>query len=73
MYHNKKEKYSYKDFTIQTLNQISVQERIIEFQKYIDQLKDNDHEVYWTEAHSNLEYLELVNALCFIRQTSGLI
>lgn len=51
----KKEQYSHKDFTVQYLNNVSTQERIVEFQKYIDQLKNNNHEIFWIEAKSGLK------------------
>lgn len=48
-----KEKYSHKDFTIPALDTDSV-DRSFQFQKYIDQLRDHNHEIYWIEACSAL-------------------
>lgn len=70
----KKEQYSHKDFTVQHLNNVSTQERIVEFQKYIDQLKNNNHEIFWTESKSGSkpevemvdEYGELKKFLSFV-------
>ncbi len=44
-----KEEYSHKDFSVLTLD-VSVQERVVQFQKYIDQLKRNNHQIYYIEA-----------------------
>lgn len=48
-----KEKYTYKDFSAASLN-INLKDRVKEFQKYIKQSVENDHEIYWIEANSGL-------------------
>lgn len=48
-----KEEYSHKDFTIPSLDTDAI-DRSFQFQKYIDQLKNHDHEIYWIEACSAL-------------------
>lgn len=48
-----KEKYSYKDFLAASLNS-NLKDRVKEFQKYIKQSVENDHEIYWIEANSGL-------------------
>lgn len=45
----KRERFSHKDFTLSTLK-VDVKNRIMQFQQYIDQLKNNNHEIYWIEA-----------------------
>lgn len=48
-----KEEFSHKDFTIPSLDTDAI-DRSFMFQKYIDQLKNHNHEIYWIEACSAL-------------------
>ncbi len=54
MINMKKEQFSHKDFTLGQLK-VSAKDRIILFEQYIDQLKNNNHEIYWIEATTPLK------------------
>ncbi len=43
-------KYTLKDFTLQTLQTDAI-DRAIQFKKWLNQVKENDHEVFWTKAY----------------------